>query len=343
MRWQQTITVVGAHAEGEVGNVITDGVVDVPGATMFEKKQWLERDCDEVRRRLIFEPRGGPCHAVNILLPPTQAEADVGFVIMEATKYPAMSGSNAICVATVVLETGIVPMVEPLTRLVMESPAGLIDVECVCRDGKVEQVRFKNVAAFVQHRDCVIEVDGFGPLRLDVCYGGIYYAIVDARDLGFEVRPAEACAIARCGRDIRAACNAQIDSVHPLDSRIHGVTNVAFVTPPIRDGQSLRARNAVVCGHGRIDRSPCGTGTSARLALLYATEQIAIGQSFEHESIIGTWFNGEVVDTTSVGPYGAVVSTIAGQAWITGVSQYGVDPTDPLSNGHTLSDVWFSD
>ena len=343
MRWQRTITVVGAHAEGEVGNVITDGVTDVPGQTMFEKKEWLERNDDGIRRMLVFEPRGGPCHAVNVLLRPTRPEADIGFVIMEATKYPAMSGSNMICVATVVLETEIVPMVEPVTRLVMESPAGLIEVECHCRDGKVEQVRFTNVPAFVLHRDCCIEVDGLGPLRVDVCYGGIFYAVVNGSDLGFAVRAEEAASIVRRGLDIRAACNAQLESVHPLDPRIRDVSNVEFVAAATCVDGSLRSRNAVVCGHGRIDRSPCGTGTSARLALLHARNEISPGQLFEHESILGTWFKGEVIDTTAVGPYPAVVSTIAGQAWITGVSRYGVDPTDPLPQGHTLPDVWFTE
>ena len=342
MRWQRTITVVGAHAAGEVGNVVTDGVMDVPGRTIFDKKEWLERHDDGIRRMLVFEPRGGPCHAVNVLLQPTQAEADVGFVIMEATKYPAMSGSNTICVATVALETGIVPMVEPITRLVMESPAGLIKAECHCRDGKVEQVRFTNVPAFVLHRDCCIEVEGLGPLRVDVCYGGIFYAVGDGLDLGFAVDPGEAASIVRRGLDIRAACNAQLKCVHPLDPRISGVSNVEFVGPVTDVDGSLHSRNAVVCGHGRSDRSPCGTGTSARLALLHARADISPGQLFEHESIIGTWFTGEIVGTTLVAPYPAVVSTIAGQAWITGVSHYGVDPTDPLPQGHTLPDVWFS-
>ena len=222
--------------------MITGGVIDVPGQTMLEKKEWLESNGDEIRQLLVFEPRGGPCHAANVLLPPTRPEADIGFVIMEATKYPMMSGSNAICVATVVLETGIVPMVEPLTRLVMESPAGLIETECHCRNGKVEQVKFTNVPAFVLHRDCSIEVHGFGPLRVDVCYGGIFYAVVDGRDLGFAVQPEEASAIVRRGLEIRAACNDQLESVHPLDARISGITNVAFVSELIRDHGLLRAQ-----------------------------------------------------------------------------------------------------
>ena len=280
---------------------------------------------------------------MNVLLPPTRPEADIGFVIMEATKYPAMSGSNTICVATVVLETGIVPINEPVTWLVMESPAGLIEAECRCRDGKVEQVRFTNVPAFVLYRDRSIEVDGVGTVRVDICYGGIFYAIIDAADLGFEIKPEEAHDIAWRGLDIRAACNAQLESVHPLDARIRGVSNVEFVTPTVREADCVRSRNAVVCGHGRIDRSPNGTGTSARLALLHGNGDIAPGETLEHESIIGTRFLGEIVEQTSVGPHRAVISTVAGQAWITGISQYGVDPSDPLPAGHTLPDVWLGE
>lgn len=341
MRWQKTLTVVGAHAEGEVGNVITGGITDVPGASMFEKKEYLEREADGIRRMLLFEPRGGPCHAVNVVLPPTLPEADVGFVIMEATKYPAMSGSNTICVATVVLETGIRPMIEPETRLVMEAPAGLVETRCRCRDGKVEEVRFTNLPAFVLSSGHALEIDGIGTVHLDIGYGGIFFAIVEAGDLGFAVTADEAHAMAQAGLAIRDACNAQIEAVHPADKRIRGVTNVLFAGPLERRQGRLRARNAVVCGNGRLDRSPCGTGTSARLALLHAKGLIGEGETLVHESPFGTYFSAEIVATTTIGDRGAVISTIAGQAWITGIMHYGLDPTDPLPEGHTPADVWF--
>ncbi len=341
MRWQRTFTVIGAHAEGEVGNVITGGAFDVPGETMFEKKAYLESHADGLRRRLLFEPRGAPYHAVNLLLPACRADADIGYVIMEATKYPAMSGSNTICVATVVLETGIRPMTEPETRLVLDSPAGPIATTCRCRAGKVEEVKFTNVPGFVAAADRMIEVEGTGPVRVDIAYGGIFYAIVDAGDLGFAIAPDEAGEMCRMGGKIRAACNRESETVHPENPKIRDVTNVLIAGPVAEQDGRLGARNAVVCGHGRLDRSPCGTGTSARLALMHAKGLIGMGQVFDHESIIGTHFLGEIVDTRSIGGVPAVVSTIAGQAWITGIMRYGVDPTDPFPEGHTVSDVWF--
>ncbi len=341
MHWRRTLSVIGAHAEGEVGNVITGGIVDVPGASMFEKKEYLERQADEIRRMILFEPRGGPCHAVNVLLPPTRPEADIGFVIMEATKYPAMSGSNAICVATVVLESGIVPMVEPETRLVMEAPAGLIEARCRCRDGKVEAVRLTHVPAFIWGGQRILDVPGLGMVHIDIAYGGIFYAIVDAGSLGFAVSADEAHDIAQAGLAIRTACNAQFEVVHPTEGRIRGIANVLFAGPiERRDGQ-LHARNAVACGNGRLDRSPCGTGTAARLALLHANGLIGAGEAFVHESAFGTRFFAEIVAITTVGAEPAVISTTAGQAWVTGIMQYGLDPTDPLPEGHTPPDVWF--
>ena len=261
MHWRRTLSVIGAHAEGEVGNVITGGIVDVPGASMFEKKEYLERQADEIRRMILFEPRGGPCHAVNVLLPPTRPEADIGFVIMEATKYPAMSGSNAICVATVVLESGIVPMVEPETRLVMEAPAGLIEARCRCRDGKVEAVRLTHVPAFIWGGQRILDVPGLGMVHIDIAYGGIFYAIVDAGSLGFAVSADEAHDIAQAGLAIRTACNAQFEVVHPTEGRIRGIANVLFAGPiERRDGQ-LHARNAVSAAMGasiarRVERAP---------------------------------------------------------------------------------------
>ncbi len=340
MKWEKTLTVVGAHAEGEVGNVVTGGIVDVPGQTMWDKKQYIEKNLDHIRRMLLFEPRGAPYHAVNYLLPSNHPDADIGFVIAETGKYPPMSGSNTICVATVVLETGILEIKEPTTRLTLESPAGLINIECQCAGGKVRQVEFQNVPSFAMHLDQTIEVDPLGSIQVDIAYGGIIFAIVDAASLGFRITPAEAFEMCRFGQKIRAACNEQVTSVHPENPDISGVANVFFAGALSRKDDRVVAKNGTVCNQGRLDRSPCGTGTSARMAVMHAKGQLELNQTFESVSITGTRFYCQISGTTKIEPVNAVIPNIAGQAWITGIMQYGVDPTDPFPQGQKLSDVW---
>ncbi len=341
MHWKRTLTVVGAHAEGEVGNVVTGGMVDVPGQNMWDKKQYIENNLDHIRQMLLFEPRGAPYHAVNYLLPSNHSSADIGFVIAEIGKYPPMSGSNTICVATVLLETGILEIKEPTTRLTLESPAGLIVVECQCTGGKVKQVEFQNVPSFVMHSDQIIEVDSLGSVQVDIAYGGIIFAIVDAASLGFRITPDEAFEMCRLGQKIRAACNEQVKSVHPENPDISGVANVFFAGPLSRKDGRVVAKNGTVCNKGRLDRSPCGTGTSAKMAVMHAKGQLELNQIFESISITGTRFYGQISGTTQIEAINAVIPNIAGQAWITGIMQYGLDPTDPFPQGHMLSDVWF--
>lgn len=341
MRWTRAVTVVGCHAEGEVGNVITGGVGHVPSATMFEKKGYLKQSMDQIRGLVLFEPRGAPYVNANVILPPCDPTADLGFVILESTEYPPMSGSNTICVPTVALETGIVPMREPETRLRLEAPAGLIEARCACQDGKVTQVEFTNVPAFALHLDTVVEVDGIGAVTVDTSYGGMLYAHVDAAKLGFAVTPDEAHAMSLAGQRIKAAVNAQLDVVHPENPKIRDVSNVIFEGPVERAGDRLESRNGTVCLHGRLDRSPTGTGTTARLAVMAAKGQITEGELFRNYSIIGTHFESRIVGRVRVADHDAVIVTIAGQAWITSIGQYGLDPTDPYPNGHRLSDVWF--
>jgi proline racemase len=340
MRWKRTLTIVGVHAEGEVGKVVTGGVVDVPGRTMFDKMRYLAKHEDGLRKLLLFEPRGAPTHSANLVLPSRHPKAKLGYVIMESTEYPAMSGSNTICTVTAILETGLLPMREPVTELTLETPAGLIDVTCQCRDGKVRQVKFKNVPAFVQHLDAPVDVEGLGTVRIDVAYGGMHYALVDAAAVGFRITPDEARDICVIGQKIKRAAREQLEVVHPENPEIRDVTIIEFTGPVRRKGQGLTARNTVVVSPGRLDRSPCGTGTSARLAVMHARRQIRKGQLFDHESIIGTHFLSEVVATTRVGRKPAVVTTVAGRAWITSIGQYGYDPDDPFPEGYTLSDTW---
>src|SRR5439155_10442664 len=295
MHWQRVYTVVGVHAEGEYAKVVTGGIVDVPGRTMFDKMRHLRDHADGLRKFLLYEPRGAAVHSANLVLPSHHPEAALGYIIMESEEYPPMSGSNTIATVTVVLETGILPMREPLTRLTLETPAGLIDLTCQCRGGRVLQVKFRNVPAFVQHLDTPIEVEGAGTIRIDVAYGGMHYALVDAKALGFRITPDEARDICTIGQKIRAAARAQLAVVHPENPEIRDVTITEFMGPVRRKGRGLTARNTVVVSPGRLDRSPCGTGTSARLAIMHARRQIGKGQLFDHESIIGTHFLAEVV------------------------------------------------
>jgi proline racemase len=340
MRWKRALTVVGVHAEGEYGKVVTGGVVDVPGKTMFDKMQYLRDHEDGLRKFLLYEPRGAAVHSANLVLPSNHPQAALGYIIMESIEYPPMSGSNTICTVTAILETGILPMREPVTNLMLETPAGLIDVTCQCRGGKVLQVKFRNVPSFVYYLGAAVEVEGMGTVTIDVAYGGMNYALVETRALGLTLRPDEARDICGIGQKIKAAASTQLKVVHPDNPGIRDVTVTEFMGPVSRRGKRLTARNTVVVSPGRLDRSPCGTGTSARLAVMHARKQIRAGEIFDHESIIGTHFMSEIVRTARVRSKPAVVTTVAGRAWITSIGQYGYDPDDPFPQGYTLADTW---
>lgn len=352
MRLQQMISAVDLHACGEPGRVIIGGVIDVPGASMFEKMQYLQARADGLRRRMLREPRGYPAANCNLVLPPTRPGADAGFVIMEQVEYPAMSGTNTICVATALLETGMLPMREPVTDLVLEAPAGLIAVRASCANGKVTAVTFRNVAAFAVHLDVPIEVPTLGTVTVDVAWGGMFYVIAEAAPFGLRLTPDEGRDIVRIGELIKAAAQEQLPVQHPENPAIAGVTIAQLSGPPSRPDADRK--NAVVVSTGRldwnrpatwtgaIDRSPCGTGTCARMATLHARGALRIGEAFRHEGILGTVFTGRLVEETTVGPYRAVVPEITGQAWITGFAHYVVDPDDPFPEGFTVGDIWGS-
>ncbi len=344
------ITAVDAHACGEPGRVITGGVLDVPGKTMFEKRLYLEKHADHIRKRMLREPRGYPAANCNLILPPTDPEADAGFVIMEQVEYPPMSGTNTICVVTVLIETGMVPATEPVTRLKLETPAGLIGVEAEVRDGKVKRVTFRNVPAFATHRDAKVEVQGLGTVTVDVAYGGMFYVIAEAGPLGFRLTPDEARDIVRVAEMIKAATREQLPVVHPENPGIAGVTIAQISGAPLRP--DAHRKNTVVVSTGTLDwsrpsswtgaldRSPCGTGTCAKMAVLHAKGKLPLDQDFVHEGILGTIFTGRLVGETRVGQYPAVIPTLSGQAWITGFAQYVVDPEDPFPEGFTVGDIW---
>jgi len=350
MRLARMIQAVDVHAGGEPGRVVVGGVLDVPGATMFEKAQHLEHHADSLRRLMLREPRGYPATCANVVLPPTRPEADAGYVIMEQVEYPGMSGTNTICVATALLETGMLPMHEPVTEITLEAPAGLIRIRATCSGGKVTGVTFRNVPAFATHLDAVVEVPHLGTVTVDVAYGGMFHVIADAETLGFRITPDEGADITRVTEMIKAAAAEQLPVVHPDQPGFAGIT-IGQVSGPAHDPRNSW-RNATTVSTrafswdnpatwtGVLDRSACGTGTCAKMAALHAKGRLKVGEDFRHESIVDTVFTGRLLEETRIGQYAAVVPQITGTGWIYALSSYVVDPTDPFPEGFTVGDIW---
>src|SRR5579862_111402 len=337
MRLRRAITVVGCHAGGEIGNVVVGGVLPPPGKTVFEQMQALARD-DSLRRLLLREPRGSVAVHANLIVPPTREDCDAGYIIMEPTEYPAMSGSNTMCVATVLLETGMVEMREPETTLRLEAPAGVVEVTARCANGKCESVELVNVPCFADRLDAQLEVDGLGTLTVDVAFGGMWYAIADAAALGFTLEPSEAAELSRVGELIRVAARDQLPCSHPENPGIAGVSIVEIAEP--WQGPGAVSKNAVVVAPGRLDRSATGTGLSARMAALHARGLLGVGGTMTHASVIGSTFDGRIVSEATVGGRPAIVPAIRGSAWITGFTQLVLDPGDPFPQCYVLSDTW---
>jgi proline racemase len=354
MRLARMIQSVEAHAAGEHGRVIVGGVLDVPGETMFDKMQWLWREGDGLRRLMLREPRGYPAANVNLVLPSNHPDAQAGYVIMEQIEYPGMSGSNTICTVTALLETGIVPMTEPVTEITLEAPAGLIRVRADCRDGKVTGVTFRNVPAFVAYLDTPVEVPTLGTVIVDVAYGGMFFVIASAEAFGFRLTPDEGRDITRISEMIKAAAREQLPVAHPDQPGFAGISIALLSGPPYAASSSRRNAVTVSTGQldwekpstwtGTIDRSPCGTGTCAKMAVLHAKGQLALGEAFVHEGILGTTFTGRLLEETTVGTgvaaRPAVVPELTGTAWITGFASWVLDPTDPFPEGYTVGDIW---
>ncbi len=349
-RLGRRIRAIDLHAAGEPGRVIVGGVDGVPGTSMYEAMVWLREHRDDLRLAMLREPRGYPAANCNLVLPSTLPEAAAGYVIMEQVEYPGMSGTNTMCVVTALLETGIVPMTEPVTDLTLEAPAGLIRVRAACSDGKVTSVTFRNVPAFVAHLDAVVEVPHLGSVTVDVAYGGMFYVIASAEVFGLRLTPDEGADIVRITEMVKAAANEQLPAVHPEQPGFAGITIGQLSGPAHDPANSMRNVVTVSTGTldwerpatwtGAIDRSPCGTGTSARMATLHARGRLAVGDAFRHEGILGTVFTGRIVEETAVGLYPGIVPTISGQAWITGIADYVVDPTDPFPSGFAIGDIW---
>ncbi|HEY1512592.1 MAG TPA: proline racemase family protein [Gaiellaceae bacterium] len=323
----RSITVVGCHAGGEVGNVVVAGVDPPAGATVREQMETLRAD-DRLRRFLLREPRGSVATHANLIVPSTRADCDYGYVIMEPTEYPLMSGSNTICVATVLLETGMVELREPETILRLEAPAGVVEARCACRNGRVESVELTNVPSYARHLDAVLDVDGFGSLTVDVAFGGMWYAIADASAIGFELVPNEASDLCAAGEAIRVAARKQLS----------GDVSIVQLAGPWQ-GVGAVSRNAVVVAPGRLDRSATGTGLSARMATLHARGMMRVGDAMTHASVIGSTFDGRIVAEEG----DRIVPAIRGSAFITGRAELYVDDRDPYPEGYLVGDTWPGD
>ena len=338
MRWSKTITMTEAHCEGEAGRVVTGGVLDLPGPTMLDKMNFLNTPGpgDDLRRFIVFEPRGHAAMSSNLLLDPAASEADAGFIILQGDRAHAMSGSNAVCVTTVLLETGIKPMKEPETAVVLDTPAGIVRASAICRAGKCESVTLDMPPSFAESLNVKVEVPGIGNVRVDIAFGGVYYALIDPKPLGLKIEPSQARELVDAGSRIHRACKAQVKLNHPLHDSLNHIAYAMFVDET-DNGEFV---GATILPPGRVDRSPCGTGNAARLAVRHARGQAQIGEKIIARSIIGGRFEVAFAGETTMGRRPAVLPQITGRAWIHGIHHIGIDPSDPYPLGYFLSDTW---
>lgn len=330
---------MGCHAEGEVGDVIVGGVMPPPGDTLWQQSRFIAQD-GALRRFVLQEPRGDVFRHVNLLVPAKDARAQMGWIIMEPEDTPPMSGSNSICVATVLLETGILPMQEPETRLALEAPGGIVEIVAACRDGHVERITVRNLPSFAAQLDATLEVEGLGTLIVDTAYGGDSFVIADAHALGFALTPDEARDLAEAEMRLTRAANEQIGFCHPEIPEWDHISFCQFAGPLGNEDGGACGTSAVAIRPGKIDRSPCGTGCSARMAVLHARGALRTNDRFIGKSIIGSRFDCRIEAEAVIGGRPGIVPSISGRAWITGTCQLMLDPSDPWPDGYRLSDTW---
>jgi proline racemase len=339
MRSSKIIHIVTCHAEGEVGDVIVGGVAPPPGDTVWEQSRFIAKD-QTLRNFVLNEPRGGVFRHVNLLVPPKNPKAQMGWIIMEPEDTPPMSGSNSICVATVLLDSGIIPMTKPITKMVLEAPAGLVEVEAECANGKAERITVTNVKSFAQKLDASLDVPGLGTITVDTAYGGDSFVVVDPDEIGIDLIPENARLIAETGIRITNEANRQLGFSHPEDTGWNHISFCLFAGKAYHEDGQLTAKSVVAIQPGKIDRSPTGTAVSARMALLHARGQMKEGETFTGISIIGTRFVGKIVRETEIAGNKAIIPSITGRAWISGTSQLMLVPSDPFPGGYKLSDTW---
>lgn len=336
MRWSKTLQVVDVHCAGEIGRVVTGGVLNIPGATMADKLRHINEVDDSLRRFLCSEPRSGPAGSFILMPPATHPDADVGFIVLQPDQAHGMSGSNAMCAVTALLETGMLEMFEPETIVTLDTAAGLVRARAECRDGKVVRVHLNMPPSFVAIQDAVIETAQWGSVTYDVCFGGVFYALVDVEQVGLSIEPDQARQLADTGVALWKLIAPQTKIFHPDVPAIHDVAYVMFrATDP--DGV---IRTCTTLRPGRVDRSPCGTGSNSNMAVQQKLELVHPGDTRVSRSIIGSEFITTFLNSTQIGPYQATQCSVAGACWIYGISQIGLDPTDPFQHGFILSDTW---
>ncbi|WP_075291030.1 proline racemase family protein [Pararhizobium arenae] len=336
MRWKRTIQLLDVHAEGEIGKVAIGGVPKIPGNSIAEQLNYINTVDDSLRRFLCLEPRAASIGSVNLLVPPKRPEADAGFIILQADQAHAMSGSNSICVTTALLESGIVEMKEPETIVMLDTAAGLVKATATCKDGRCERVTLTMTPSFVHELDVEVDTPDWGRIKLDLCYGGIFYALVDVSQIGTTIDKANARTLVEAGMKLKELVNRTMSVVHPEIPEIRGVAYVMF-----RDTEADGAvRTCTTMWPGRVDRSPCGTGSSANLATLHARGLAKVGDVFTSRSIIGSEFKVGLQAVTEVAGKPAIIPTISGRGWTFGLHQVALDPFDPLAEGFALTDTW---
>ena len=335
----KTVHVVSAHAEGEVGDVIVEGVEPPPGKTLWDQSRWIAKD-QVLRNFVLNEPRGGVFRHVNLLVPPKNPKASAAFIIMEPEDTPPMSGSNSICVATVLLDHGLITMEEPVTNFFLEAPGGLVKVKALCKNGKAERILVQNLPSFVYKLGTSLELEGYGSTPVDTAFGGDSFVIVDAKNLGFSIDPSEAAELARLGAKITDAATEQIGFRHPTISDWTHYSFCQFSKIEDQSNDCISFKSAVSIKPGKIDRSPTGTALSAKMAVLEARGEMKIGQKIKAFSIIGSSFEGKIIKKCNLNGTSAIIPEISGRGWITGLHQHTLEPTDPWPEGYKLSDTW---
>jgi len=334
MKFSRIFTAIDSHTGGNAERVVIGGAPPIPGETMLEKLKYVRDHLDHLRTFLVHEPRGHSNMFASLLTPPTVDGADFGVIYLEPGGYATMCGHGTIAICTVLVETGMVQAKEPVTGIVLDTPAGVVRAEVAVKGGVAESVTIQNVPSFLYKPDVEVDVPEVGWVRVDIAYGGNFYAILPAESVGLEITPEHANEITSCGTKIWKAVNEQVEIHHPEEPEINCVNYVEFSAPPTNPAATMK--NAVVVPPAAIDRSPCGTGTSAKMAALYTKGELDLNEEFIHESIIGSLFYGQLIEETRVGSFTAVVPTIRGSAYIMGIQQFVLDPRDPFPAGFLL-------